>query len=115
MINEYTRTYEITGLDDVDHVETQIYYDRGEGYRFAIHDYKQGDFWREYHFRLNLGGMGASGMVLPCSRQSKKRYQEAKSMLDELEMRFLPDYASTVGFEVLYDTRVDSERDRYAK
>ena len=77
MLNSYEIVHEIIPTKWGDHVELKLTFERGRGYRFCAMPFFHHDNGREYHFckeTLNY----AVQLYFPCSRQSKKRYEEAK-------------------------------------
>jgi len=117
MINEYTRTYKVES-EKANILEARIYYSLGginyftykvepRGYYFSLTPYEVRDGWRSF--------MAFSGMkmcVLECSRQSKKRYAEAKAMMDALVDEYLEPYCTGNGIELLGDGYTEDERER---
>ena len=106
MLNDYKRTYKAVGNGKsgyVNRVEVGIYYYKGgmnywygkpepRGYYFHIGGYRlidhgNGLYSREIH--AFGGATGNKYCILPCERQSKKRYEEAKAQVDELTDRLL--------------------------
>lgn len=117
MINTITRTYKAKG-HNVNVVEASIYYRKGgmnwmtgqneeRGYVFSISPYEVSGCWRTYR-----GFSGAKTLVLPCERQSKKRYEQAKAMMDDLVNMYLDTFCEDRGIELLgYDyEQEESER-----
>jgi len=121
MINSYTRTYKAEG-PRVNVIECEIYYSKGginyftyrdepRGYYFSIQPY----FIEDHGYctsRSFSAFSGAKDIVLPCQRQSKKRYEEAKSMMDDLVERYLATFCASHGLTLLGDDYEESERDR---
>ena len=106
MLNCYTRTYKAAGNGDasyVNRVEVEVYYAKGginyftyknepRGYYFSISGHKlvdHGNGLLSREFIIGKGAQGQKWCILPCERQSKKRYEEAKAQIDELIDRFL--------------------------
>ena len=106
MLNEYTRTYKAVGNGNtsyVNRVEVSVFYYKGghnwfyggyedRGYYFSIdgyglEDHGNGLFSRELH--IGKGAQGHKWCILPCERQSKKRYESAKAQIDELTDKLL--------------------------
>lgn len=101
MLNELTRTYKAVGngkASYINRVDVGIFYNKGgmnyfyskpeeRGYYFHIRAYRlidhgNGLFSEEHH--LLGGAQGVKYCILPCERQSKKRYESAKAQIDEL-------------------------------
>jgi hypothetical protein len=100
------RKYRIEG-EGVNVLEASIYYDLGginyfsyknepRGYWFALQPFEDKDGWRSF-----VAYSGVKTCVLPCERQSAKRYAEAKGMLDALIERHLPDFLDMNGIALL--------------
>ncbi len=117
MINEYTRKFMAEG-HDVNVVECSIYYskggmnyftgrDEGRGYYFSISPFYDRGNCRQYR-----GFSGAKTLVLPCDRQSKGRYQKAKSMMDDLVAAYLDGFCGDRGIRLLSHEYEASERER---
>lgn len=104
MLNEYKRTYQAEG-NGINTVEVTIDYYKGgmnywygrpeeRGYYFHIQGYKV----EESHglvtrsFGIGIGPQGMKTCILPCERQSKKRYETAKARMDELVGVYLADW-----------------------
>lgn len=92
MKNTMIRTYPAEG-DGVNRVDVKITYKLGNlygsrGYYFIITPYKHevrgGMVFNTFHAYAGL-----RGNVLPCQRQSKKRFEEACSHMDELVAKYL--------------------------
>jgi len=106
MLNEYTRTYKAVGNGDtsyVNRVEVGVYYLKGgwnmwygkpepRGYYFHIAGYgliDHGSGLLSRETRIGKGAQGHKYCIVPCERQSKKRYESAKAMVDELTDKLL--------------------------
>jgi len=127
MINTCTRTFEIVNNDAYNRIDAKIYYDLGgvnyffgtveqRGYYFSINPYRlidhgNGIFSRETIISPTAGTTGEKTCILPVTRQSKKRYEEAKAQLDELIERFLEPYCNEHGL-VLGEMVKEVERER---
>ena len=113
MINTITRTFEILGNDKVNRVECTVYYSKGgvnyffgtteqRGYYFSINPYQLVDHGNGLFSKMTVisptaGTSGEKTCILPVTRQSKKRYGEAKAQLDELIGRFLEPFCAKRG------------------
>ena len=117
MINEYNRKFRAEG-HDVNVVECSIYYSKGgmnyftgrdepRGSYFSIRPFYETDTYRQYH-----GFSGGKVLVLPCGRQSKNRYLEAKRMMDALVTTYLEGFCAERNITLLSDEYVASERER---
>ena len=105
MLNQYKRTYKAVGNGKssyVNRVEVEIYYNKGgmnywygkpeqRGYYFGIsgHHIYESNGIVSIETHLFGGAQGIKCCVVPCERQSKKRYESAKAQIDELTDRFL--------------------------
>jgi hypothetical protein len=114
MINEMTRIYPAESKQ-FNEVEASIYYERGCGYVYRIVPRN-----RDGHGYMYILGFGwTSGyrvMVLPCTRQSKKRYEEAVAQITALEDEYIHKLEESSGgnLKVKSYEFTQSERDRYA-
>ena len=122
MINAMTRTYNAVG-DDINMLEVEIHYEKGgynpffnkpqqRGYYFYVHPYRL-----EEHDGYSVkcisfsptGGAGFKVCILPCERQSKKRFETACSMIDECIAAWLPSWLAendvTISDEYTVSTR----------
>lgn len=124
MLNEYTRTYKANGkFNDggINRIDVRIDYRKGadfsfwdgkpraRGYYFSIHPYKLIDHgsFISHEFVVGVHGSGSADCILPCERQSKKRFETACQMIDELTARYLPGFLAAHGIEL--------ESDEYAE
>ena len=80
MINSFEQVYKTNPNKYGDKVALSLTFERGEGYRFRTYRFFEGDglLWREVHF-CPYTFKNQIAIDYPCTRQSKKRYQEAKS------------------------------------
>jgi len=117
MINTYTRTYDAKGKD-VNKLDIVIRYEKGgwsymtgresqRGYYFSVTPYEQSGMWRTYR-----AFSGSKTCVLPCGRQSKKRFEEACSMIDDLTARYLPAWLEESGVELVNGEYAESYEER---
>lgn len=97
MLNTMTRTYEANG-DGINKLDVEIRYEKGgwsyamgrpseRGYYFSVTPYEDDGTWVRYRMFA-----GSKTCVLPCQRQSKKRFEEACAMLDHLTELYLPSW-----------------------
>lgn len=118
MLNTMTRTYDATG-NGINKLDVEIRYEKGgwsymtgresqRGYYFSVTPYEEGGMWRSYR-----AFSGAKTCVLPCGRQSKKRFEEACAMMDDLIERFLPAWLEENGVTISDEYTV-SVRDKAA-
>lgn len=116
MLNTCTRTYKAEGKG-INTVEVKVYYSLGgmnyftyknepRGYYFSITPILVENGWRSYNVFS-----GQKTCVLECARQSRKRYEEAKSLLDSLEERYLDDFCAENGI-VLFGDYIEREQER---
>ena len=77
MLNSYEIVHEIIPTKWGDHVELKLTFVRGEGYRFCAMPFFHFDNGREYHFCSETANYTVR-LYFPCSRQSRKRYEQAK-------------------------------------
>ena len=77
MLNTYEIVHEIIPTKWGDHVELKLTFERGNGYRFCAMPFFKDELGREYHFCKETANYCVR-LFFPCSRQSKKRYEEAK-------------------------------------
>lgn len=89
MAKSYTRTYKVEGKG-VNRLDASITYALGgvnyftyknepRGYYFSLQPWESDGVWRKF-----VAFSGVKKCVLPCNRQSKKRFEEAKAMLGSL-------------------------------
>ena len=103
MMNEYKRTYKVEGKG-ANTAEVSIYYSKGgmnywtyrnepRGYYFQIHfcEVHEHENYTVHTFGIGTGPQGMKSLVLPCERQSKKRFETACSQIDECIEQFLAD------------------------
>lgn len=103
MLNDCKRTYKAEG-HNINRVDAEIRYDKGgwsymsgterpRGYYFSLRGYEYVDHGNGIiSQRYAMFGNGASECVLPCERQSKKRYEMAKAMMDDLIDEYLANW-----------------------
>lgn len=121
MINSYTRSYKAEG-PKVNTIECEVYYSKGgmnyftgrnepRGYYFSIQPLliEDNGSWTARSFSAFSG---AKDIVLPCQRQSKKRYEEAKAMMDDLIERYLATFCENNGITITSNEYDESERER---
>ena len=110
MINSYKRSYKAEGVG-VNKIDCEIFYSKGgysyftyteqpRGYYFSIqplHVEDCGSYIAESFSAFS----GEKGIVLPCQRQSKKRYEEAKAMMDGLVDKYLTDFCNRKNIKLL--------------
>lgn len=77
MLNSYEIVHEIIPTKWGDHVELELTYTRGRGYEFRAMPFFKDELGREYHFCKETA-QHVVRLSFPCSRQSKRRYEEAK-------------------------------------
>jgi len=117
MLNEYTRTYKVEGKG-VNRLDVSIAYalgginyftykDEPRGYYFSIQPWESDGMWRKF-----TAFSGVKMCVLPCGRQSKKRFEEAKGMFGELIAEHMAAFCEENGIELLGDEYTESERER---
>ena len=106
MAKEFTRKYKIDGKG-VNTLEARIYYSLGGMNWFTYKNEPRG-YWFSLTPYESKNGMicytafsGSKMCVLPCERQSKKRYEEAKSMLDDLVRKYIGGFMADSGFTML--------------
>lgn len=124
MINEMKRVYKASVTKDstwkFNELEVSIFYERGSGYGGNGYVFRIIPRRRDAHGYEYVYGWGWTGgyrvMVVPCTRQSKKRYEEAVSYMDALENEFIPklEAASEGRIKVDRSEFTQEERDRYA-
>lgn len=119
MINEIKRTYKASHeTKNANVIIASIYYSKGgancynykneeRGYYFSIIPEEQRGCMRIYK-----GFSGVKTCILPVSRQSKKSFEVAKSMLDKYIDLYLDDYCNDNGFTInkINYTEKESER-----
>lgn len=117
MLNEYTRTYKAEGKG-VNRLDVSITYALGginyftyknepRGYYFSIQPWESDGVWRKF-----TAFSGVKMCALPCNRQSKKRYEEAKGMIDDLAAEYLAEFCEKNGIELLGNEYTENERER---
>lgn len=105
MINTMTRTYKAVG-PRVNVLEVDIHYEIGgmnyftgrpsqRGYYFSITPYEGDGMFRSYR-----AFSGSKACVLPCKRQSRKRFEEACSMMGDLIDAYLPSWLEENGITI---------------
>lgn len=105
MINTITRTFDAEGKD-VNKLDVDIHYEKGgwsymtgresqRGYYFSVTPYEVDGMWRSYR-----AFSGSKTCVLPCERQSKKRFEQASAMLDDLIADYLPSWLEENGITI---------------
>lgn len=116
MINTYDRQYKVNGTDDKI-LTISVWYNKngkhGRGYYLTcmpekIKDYGNGLMMREcepYECR--------SAFILPCDRQSKARYTQAKEMLDNdaWTKSFIEKFIADKGIKIS-ETYTESEKEK---
>lgn len=116
MLNEYTRTYIVNGdfnNSGVNRIDVSIDYRKGgmsywdggmrpRGYYFSISPYKLVDhgYCTSREVMIGVHGSGSADCILPCERQSKKRFETACGMVDELTDKILPAFLAKHGIEL---------------
>lgn len=116
MVNEYTRTYTVNGdfnNNGVNRIDVSIDYRKGgmsywdggmrpRGYYFSISPYKLVDhgYYTSRNVMIGVHGSGTTTCVLPCERQSKKRFTTACDMMDDLINEYLPAFLAKHGIEL---------------
>lgn len=117
MLNEYTRTYTVNGAFNnaaINRVDVSIEYRKGgmsywdgtnrpRGYYFSISPYKLVDHGNGFISRevmIGAHGSGSCGCVLPCERQSKKRFETACGMMNDLIDKYMPNFLAEHGIEL---------------
>jgi hypothetical protein len=116
MINCIERTYKAKG-DGCNVVECSIYYSKGgmnwatgreeaRGYWFSIQPFEVSGICRSFR-----AFSGTKTLVLPCERQSKKRYEAAKAQLDDLIQEYLERFCEENGIEVFTDEFETTEKE----
>ena len=104
MFNNCKRTYKAEG-NGINTVEVTVDYTKGginyfygneypRGYYFNISGYQVEDhgWYTTKSFTMGSGPKTFSDCILPCERQSKKRYETAKGMMDDLVDRYLAEW-----------------------
>lgn len=108
MLNDITRTYKAEG-HDINVVEVSIHYRKGgmnyftyrnepRGYYFSIQP-----FFDSGNTRMFKAFSGVKDCILPCERQSKKRYETAKAMMDDLVNEYLDSWCKGNNVTLLSD------------
>lgn len=120
MINEYTKRFRAKGKD-INTVEATIYYKLGGHNMWSGRNEDRGYYFSITPCEINHGiktiRVGANGycgikhLVVPCQRQSKRRYEEAKSAIDRLIAENLAKWCMENDIELgeLYE---ENERER---
>lgn len=123
MINEYTRIYNANGIS-VNTIECEIYYSLGginyftgrlepRGYYFSIQPYMVETSSRGITCKSFSAFSGIKDCILPCERQSKKRYETAKAMMDDLINQRLANFLNANGIVLESTDYKESEGERY--
>lgn len=106
MAKRYIRKFHIEGKN-VNTLEADIYYSLG-GYNYFTYKAEPRGYWFSLQpfedgngVRCFTAFSGVKTCVLPCDRQSKKRYEQAKGMMDELLELHLADFMESNGFTML--------------
>ena len=105
MINTITRTYDVIG-NGVNKLDVEIRYERGgwsymtgreseRGYYFSVTPYELSNGWKRY-----VAYSGSKTCVLPCERQSKKRFEQAAAMMDDLIDAYLSSWLDENGISI---------------
>lgn len=123
MLNTYKRYYKAEG-NEINRVEVSIYYSKGgmnywtyrvepRGYYFSIGADKRTvrNGIETIQFSFGQAMKGIKDCILPCERQSKKRYESAKSQIDVLTDRFLMDWCARNGITITDDNYEVEEYD----
>lgn len=114
MTNSYEIVHKIIPTKWGDHVELKLTFERGEGYRFRAMPCFVDKLGREYHYCAETINHSV-GFLFPCSRQSKKRYEEAKQVTFDYVYSDAGRAALNDGLGiVLLDKVSEREWDRYA-
>ena len=77
MNNSYEVVHEIIPTKWGDHVELKLTFVRGSGYRFHAMPFFSDEHGREYHYCPETVRYVVR-LDFPCSRQGKRKYEEAK-------------------------------------
>ena len=77
MLNTYEVVHEIIPTKWGNRVSLKLGYSRGLGYEFRAMPFFDDGIGREYHFCKETANYVVR-LRFPCSRQSKKRYEEAR-------------------------------------
>ena len=115
MAKSYTRTYEVEGKG-VNRLDVGISYalggmnyftykDEPRGYYFSLQPWESDGVWRKF-----AAFSGVKMCVLPCGRQSRKRFEEAKGMIDDLAAEYMAGFCAEHGITVLSEEYTESER-----
>lgn len=78
MNNSYEIVHEIIPTKWGDHVELRLNFERGKGYHFKAMPFFDHEHGREYHICKETINYTVE-LYFPCTRQGKKRYEEAKT------------------------------------
>ena len=124
MINTITRTYDVVG-NGVNKLDVEIRYEKGgfncwyyeqqaRGYYFSLSPYELVDHGSYYSKTITVtgGSHGAKTCILPCERQSKKRFEQAASMMDDLIERYMATWLGDNGIELVSNEYTESTRER---
>lgn len=117
MINTCTRTYEATG-PGVNALDCEVRYELGgrswgtdemlpRGYYFSMQP-----IMRKGNVVSFTAFSGEKNCIIECGRQSAKRYEQAKAMLDDLVANRVPDFCKRADIEVDLSTYSQRERER---
>ena len=115
MAKRYTRTYKVEG-EGVNRLDAEVYYDLGgmnyftgrvesRGYWFSLQPYESDGICRSF-----VAFSGVKTCVLPCGRQSAKRFEEAKGMLDALIDEHMAAFCAENALTLVGDGYEESER-----
>jgi len=115
MAKNYTRTYKVEGKG-VNRLDASISYSLGgvnyftykdepRGYWFSLQPWEKEGPWRKF-----AAFSGVKMCILPCSRQSAKRFEEAKGMLDALIDEHMAAFCAENALTLLGDGYEESER-----
>lgn len=123
LINNCKRTYKADG-HNINRVDAEIYYDKGgwsymtgkerpRGYYFSLRGYEFVDHGNGIISECySVFGNGECSCILPCERQSKKRYETAKAQMDDLVNECLANWCDRHGITITdYDyQQTESQR-----
>lgn len=126
MINECKRSYKATG-NGINTVQVTVDYTKGGINYFYGNTYPRGYYFNisgrmiEDHgwyvtesFTMGRGPKTFSDCILPCERQTKKRYETAKAMMDDLTDKYLAAWCERNGVTITDYDFAEEERERRA-
>lgn len=112
MFSIMKRTYDAQGVG-INKLDVEIRYELGgmnyffgkpeqRGYYFSVSPYKYVDHggYSSREFTVGANGHGVKACILPCERRSKKRFQTACAMYDELFETFLAKWLAENGITI---------------